>query len=263
MGTPLDLGRLKPQPAGFGDCAGCAYRETGPPAVCHACAAQAFTAIAKNRCEVCQQELGRGEECRNHWCSVPVAGGSDTTSRHFSSVVAIAQMTGPLAKAIKRYKYDDRRAWASIFGRVVLGFLEDHEAEMQEFDLILACPTFVGPGSRSWDHIQLILDKASIEDVSRRWPFVKGGPLLTKTAATRSFVGLGASDRRHEARTSLRSALMVTPIGSKILLGKSVLAFDDVFTDGSTLREVARSLKAAGAGQVSGLVLARQPWTPT
>jgi predicted amidophosphoribosyltransferase len=38
--------------------------------------------------------------------------------------------------------------------------------------------------------------------------------------------------------------------------------FDDVFTEGSTLREVARALLMAGAEEVAGVVLARQPWTP-
>jgi predicted amidophosphoribosyltransferase len=33
-----------------------------------------------------------------------------------------------------------------------------------------------------------------------------------------------------------------------------------VFTEGSTMREVARALVQAGADEVSGLTLARQPW---
>ena len=33
-----------------------------------------------------------------------------------------------------------------------------------------------------------------------------------------------------------------------------------MFTEGSTLREVARALLQAGADEVAGLTLARQPW---
>ena len=35
--------------------------------------------------------------------------------------------------------------------------------------------------------------------------------------------------------------------------------YDDIFTDGFTIREVARALKAAGAVEVCEVVLARQP----
>ena len=36
--------------------------------------------------------------------------------------------------------------------------------------------------------------------------------------------------------------------------------FDDVFTEGFTIREVARALRLAGAVEVSEIVLAREPW---
>ena len=38
------------------------------------------------------------------------------------------------------------------------------------------------------------------------------------------------------------------------------MVIDDVFTEGSTLREVTRALILAGADEVAGLTLARQPW---
>jgi predicted amidophosphoribosyltransferase len=44
--------------------------------------------------------------------------------------------------------------------------------------------------------------------------------------------------------------------------GSRILVIDDVFTEGSTLREVARALVKAGADEVAGLTLARQPWQP-
>jgi predicted amidophosphoribosyltransferase len=42
--------------------------------------------------------------------------------------------------------------------------------------------------------------------------------------------------------------------------GKRVLVYDDVFTSGTTLRVVAQKLLAAGAKEVDGVVLARQPF---
>jgi predicted amidophosphoribosyltransferase len=42
--------------------------------------------------------------------------------------------------------------------------------------------------------------------------------------------------------------------------GARILVFDDVFTEGFTIRQVARALKEAGAVEVSEIVLARQAY---
>ena len=57
------------------------------------------------------------------------------------------------------------------------------------------------------------------------------------------------------AACDLRAALEVRDPSR--VSGRRVLVVDDVFTDGSTLREVAGVLRGAGAAAVSGLVLAR------
>ena len=46
----------------------------------------------------------------------------------------------------------------------------------------------------------------------------------------------------------------------KVVAGKTVLVYDDVFTSGTTLREVARKLNDAGAVAVDVVVLGRQPF---
>ena len=40
----------------------------------------------------------------------------------------------------------------------------------------------------------------------------------------------------------------------------NVLVYDDVFTDGLTLNEVARALRRVGANAVCGVTLCRQPY---
>ncbi len=71
-------------------------------------------------------------------------------------------------------------------------------------------------------------------------------------------VGNGYQDRRCIAEGPLRDALKVTR--AKDLQGKHVLVYDDVFTDGLTLNEVARALRRAGADDVCGVTLCRQPY---
>jgi predicted amidophosphoribosyltransferase len=88
------------------------------------------------------------------------------------------------------------------------------------------------------------------------WPFAYD--VIKKTAATEPMVGHTWRQRKTIAEGQLRAALNVTMPAS--VKGKRILIVDDVFTEGFTIREVARSLVLAGAVEVSEVVLAREPW---
>lgn len=63
-----------------------------------------------------------------------------------------------------------------------------------------------------------------------------------------------------ERRQNVRETFAVTHSGARALAaakGKAVLVVDDIMTTGSTLSECARTLKAAGAGKVWCVTLAR------
>ncbi len=166
--------------------------------------------------------------------------------------------SGALEEAINRYKYKGLKGWASIFGRVLVGYLDSHPRVAEDWDALIPNPTFTGPGAqRNWDHIRLILEKADVE-AGGRWPFFLNPQLIEKVSDTPRLVGMTLAERKLTSETKLRSALRVPD--PSLVKGRSFLVFDDVFTDGSTLREVSRSLRLAGASQVGGIVLARQPW---
>ena len=76
---------------------------------------------------------------------------------------------------------------------------------------------------------------------------------LTKTAKTKSMVGLTRKERQENVRGSfsVRDASLVCD--------KTVLLIDDVFTTGSTASECARTLKSAGAKEVFVLTFASVP----
>lgn len=161
--------------------------------------------------------------------------------------------TGPLRRAIDRYKVEEKRGWAAIFGRVLVGYLNAHAATFRGYDLIVPSPTFVGDGGRTFDHTGLVLKRAARED-DGRWPFEAG--VVEKTKATTPFRGRTWKQRYAIATQELRPALAVPD--PRLVSGKRILVYDDVYTEGLTLREVARSLREAGAIEVSEIVLARQ-----
>ncbi|MDD5029240.1 MAG: ComF family protein [Rhodoferax sp.] len=63
--------------------------------------------------------------------------------------------------------------------------------------------------------------------------------------------------KRAARLVALDHAFAVEPLRAHLLCGKRVLLVDDVMTTGASLFTAARVLKAAGAGQVTGLVFAR------
>lgn len=250
----VDLDRLQPQPAGFGRCGQCAYRDVGSAAICFACASRLLDPLPDPRCPVCEQGLEESGECPNWVCRFD--------DRYFTSVWAVSMLTGALREAIIAYKYNNRWGWAAIFGRVVVGFLDSRADEFGEYNLIIASPTYIGPGAqRQWGHTERILEAAVIE-AGDRWPFDYRDPrAIIQTAETERFVGKNWRQRKAIAEGPLRAALVV-PEPDKVA-GKRILVFDDVFTEGFRIREVARALIHAGARDVSEIVLARQPaeWT--
>jgi predicted amidophosphoribosyltransferase len=230
----LDISRLDPQTAGFGNRGRCAYRDVSrvitsrgepvaPWAVCFACAHRTMRQLADERCEVCGQELDDDGTCPNVVCRF--------SDRGYDRIWPIAQRTGALERAINRYKFDGKYGRALIFGRVLVGFLDAHEAAFREFELIVPSPTWTGEGGRPFDHTWRILEAAALESFGA-WPFEQG--VIVKTSRTTPFARMYAVKSWHQRRaiseSELRGALYV-PDPLRVA-GKKVLVFDDVFTDG-------------------------------
>lgn len=238
-----------PQPAGFGNCARCPYLEGGPAHVCFECARKSFERLADDRCELCELRLKQDGSCGNPLCNWA------EEDRYFKWVWAISMRTGPLRRAIDRYKVDGKQAWATIFGRVLAGYLDANAPTFQRYELIVPSPTYVGAGGRDFDHTGLVVQRAAEED-DNMWLFRTD--VLTKLKPTTPFRGKTWRKRYEIAQTELRSAIFVKD--RELVHGKRVLVYDDVYTEGLTLREVARALQQAGAIEVSEIVLARQPY---
>lgn len=242
---------LRPEPAGFGACGRCAYLDTGTSSICFACARRTMEDLAAQRCRTCDLPLSSGEGCRNPICN--------WDSRHFGWNYAVAMRSGTLQRAINAYKYDDRRGWAQIFARVLVGFLNQERETFRPFDLIVASPTYVGPDGRAFDHTRFVLEWAK-DWAEGAWPFDLEEPAaIIKTAPTESMVRKTWKQRYEIAKGPLRDALRLPrPERTR---GKRILVYDDVFTDGQTLNEVAGCLRLQGeASWVCGVTLARQPY---
>ena len=168
-------------------------------------------------------------------------------------VWSIGVHRGPLRQAIAALKYRGEYHRAQPLGRLLAAYLMERAPCFEDVDLIVAM---------AGGHTMAIL-VAAAHYLGGMWPLdlPPAGPVLVKRSATRPMVTLpSAAARRLWAAGELRAALAVTDPGR--VAGRRVLVVDDVFTDGSTLREVAGTLRRAGAVAVSGVVLARTPMYP-
>lgn len=81
-----------------------------------------------------------------------------------------------------------------------------------------------------------------------------GRPVVTalrRVRATRPQVGLDPVERRRNVAEAFEA------VHKQVVQGGYYLLIDDVYTTGATLRECARTLRAAGAGRVAALTAAR------
>jgi predicted amidophosphoribosyltransferase len=139
---------------------------------------------------------------------------------------------------------------------MIAAYLEEHATWFEEFGTVTAVPAFTGQGAaRDWDPTGLILIRLA-GYLTPGWHVAPR--LLVKMKPTPPMQGRSWLERQAIAGGPLREALTVRDRGA--VAGERVLVVDDVLTEGSTMREVARCLLGAGAVEVAGLVLARPGW---
>ncbi|MFF5881087.1 ComF family protein [Streptomyces californicus] len=170
----------------------------------------------------------------------------------------MAVYSGALKDKIHKLKYEGMSGWAMIFGRLLVGWMESHPEQMRGVDHVVGNPAH--SGRQPIQHIEAIMDAAYTEDTTRSFPLSPPGAhrlvkdTETPRSANRTLEGKRAAAAAHAA------ALTWTGDTGEIK-GSTILLVDDVFTSGSQLQQVALRLRASGAADVRGLVLARVPWS--
>ncbi|MCL9796048.1 ComF family protein [Frankia sp. AgKG'84/4] len=202
-------------------------------------------------CAVCGQRIAGREVCVNRLCS--------SADRQFNWSAPVAMKVGQLDRVIRTWKDDRKWGYGVALGRILLGHLQSNRDKFGRFDLIIPSPSyrdsFYDP---HYDYTAFVLAQARMHDESGL-PFAGDEPVIERTARLPRMREARNYRERERIAQELRATLKVQR--PDVILGRSVLVFDDVFTTGHSLNETARALRAAGAVEVSQVVLARQPWT--
>lgn len=217
------------------------------PPSCAAC--DAVLPVAGAFCEACAHEVLELPPLHCARCAEPGDFPAGVCARcvaeppPWDTAWAGFEHEGALARAIHRFKYEDRadlaRPLGALLATVAAGVwprlpgtlvpLPLHEARYRE---------------RRFDQAALLAQELATH---------AGRPLqlewLQRTRDTARQVGLSEAARE----TNVRGAFLASPA----VRGATVVLVDDVLTTGASAREAARVLKAAGAARVSVLTLAR------
>lgn len=141
--------------------------------------------------------------------------------------------TSPLTEALREYKYDGIHSWRLVFGRLLLGWLEDHPGWAGRNDLILPNPSY--REREPYPHVELILAAAAAADEDRRWPIYPRGLVKVRPTPRSAGGGLVAkreAARRHAAAVRIRRGIRQQLAGDRPLVGRRLASLGTPGRDG-------------------------------
>ena len=213
-------------------------------------------APGRELCDACREETTHHGAIACPRCAIPLAA-SDASrlcgrcvrrAPAFDASVAAAAYEAPFDVLVRGLKYGARLAYGPLLARLLYQRIDTHALGL---DVLIPVPL-------SRDRMASRGFNQSIE-IARP---------LAKRMKTRLDVGsvLRIRDTPPQAglpfearRNNIRGAFAVTDSRRAMLRGLAVGVVDDVMTTGSTLDEIAATLKLAGVARVVNLVVARTP----
>jgi ComF family protein len=210
----------------------CAVCALAPGPVCTACEDDFFPA-SRPRCAVCAIGMAGVDA---------VCGRCVTTPPAFARAVALGDYAPPVDGMVMALKFGARLDLAAVFG----GLLARRAAPAPD--------TLVVPVPLAWERLAERGFNQSLQ-IARAFCAESGAELapqvLRRVRHTPPQQALALDERRHNVLGAFHCAGDVS--------GRTVTVIDDVMTSGSTIDEIARTLRTAGAAQVHAVIVARTP----
>ncbi len=163
----------------------------------------------------------------------------------FAESCSVALFSGSLREAIHAMKYDKVRVMCYELAQMMVDNF--HKTGFLKLtDVVVPVPVHEGRlNERGYNH-----SEEMAKHFAKQFGLTVATERIAKTRETPDQVGLGYAERIGNLNGAFK-------VSRKYFRGKRVLVIDDVFTTGSTLDEIARTLRKAGARSVRGYTLTR------
>lgn len=201
--------------------------------ICSDCEAK-ISIVSGNNCPKCGAEVS-GPICKN--CS--------NESFAFDSTDSLFRYAGTIKELIHQLKYHGYVSPAGYLSVLLAEYLQSNN-EISNYELLCPVPLHrVRKRERGYNQSALIgYAAAQLMNLPYAQPVIRSHYTRSQTLLSR--------DKR---KKNLHGAFRVKDPDA--VRGKKIILVDDVFTTGSTLNEVAKELKAAGAEKVAAITVAR------
>ena len=206
-------------------------------------------------CEQCEADFffTSGDRCERCAISVPKAGADarQTCGRcladppHYDATTTLADYVSPVDGMVTALKFKARLDLARFFGQM-LGQRLASQGDMRHATVIPVPLAFERVRQRGFNQSQQIAHAVA---AATRSKLVVNQVLRVRHTVPQQWLAL------KERQRNVRGAFAV----EGDLAGQSIFLVDDVMTSGSTVDEIARVLKRAGAARVHNLIVARTP----
>lgn len=165
--------------------------------------------------------------------------------RHFDKLLSVTPHVWPISAWLNQFKYHRHYDLSALLAAVMQAQWEEASRHFKQPDIVLSVPLHISKWqSRGFNQAHLIalqlIQKNSLD---------YRDDVIAKMTKQHSQVGQTGSQRRK----SLNGSFSVTK--PKSVQNKTVLLIDDVLTTGSTVNEICRLLKVAGATEVIVMTL--------
>lgn len=209
-------------------------------------------------CPTCRQEVGLLGPGACPRCGQPQADdrlclGCRFDPPAFDQALSLALHQGPLARAVRDFKYRRRLASGAALARFLAQGLPP--AILGQAEVLAPVPLHYRRVLQRGFNQALVLARGLLRQHPAARRLLLAPDLLERRRHTRPQVGLDWDARQD----NVAGAFALRRRWRERVRGQSILLLDDVFTTGATAAECARVLKAAGARRVTVVTLARAP----
>ncbi|MFC1704625.1 ComF family protein [Candidatus Omnitrophota bacterium] len=147
---------------------------------------------------------------------------------------------------IHLFKYRNKTSLRILFGKLSADFVTTYNIPLQNYDMIVPVPLHsTRLREREYNQTDILAN-----ELAHYFPIQVCSHAVKRIRNTKPQATLKARQRL----SNLQDAFSVTD--TDLIKDKNILLFDDLFTTGATVSEMARVLTSSGAHEVSVLTLA-------